>query len=158
MDRFFGWWPDAARAPIPHQVVSASMTKRSPWRCARQRRTRDGAIAGPSVSPSSSECTWPQAPSPRIMKYPGLGPTPRRNGLSLRQLLLAQASDVVATDFFHIDTVLLKRFYELFLIELAQRTDFQPAGYRSKQGAVTGRQGHSVERVRGSPVGDRHPA
>jgi hypothetical protein len=33
----------------------------------------------------------------RIMKYHGLGPTPRRNGPTWRQFLRAQASDVVAT-------------------------------------------------------------
>jgi hypothetical protein len=85
------------------------------------------------------------------MKYHGLGPTPRRNGPTWRQFLRAQASDAVAKDFFHVDTVLVKRLYVLFLIELAPRTDFQPAGYRRKQGTVTGTHDQSVERVRGSP-------
>jgi hypothetical protein len=43
------------------------------------------------------------------MNYHGLGRTPRRNGPTWPQFLRARASDVVATDFFQIDTVLLKR-------------------------------------------------
>jgi len=57
----------------------------------------------------------------RIMKDHGLGPAPRRNGPTWRQFLRAQASGVVATDFFHVDTVLLKRLYVLFFIELGRR-------------------------------------
>ena len=44
------------------------------------------------------------------------------------------------------------RVYVLILIEFAPRTDFRPAGYRSKQGTVTGTHAHTVEWVRGSPV------
>ena len=57
----------------------------------------------------------------RIMKDQGLGPAPRRNGPTWRQFLRVQASGVVATDFFHVDTVLLKRLYVLFFIELGRR-------------------------------------
>jgi putative transposase len=57
----------------------------------------------------------------RVMKDHGLGPAPRRNGPTWRQFLGAQASSVVATAFFHVDTVLLKRLYVLFIIELGRR-------------------------------------
>jgi transposase InsO family protein len=57
----------------------------------------------------------------RIMKNHGLGPAPRRRGPTWRQFLRAQASGVVATDFFHVDTVALKRLYVLFFIELGRR-------------------------------------
>jgi transposase InsO family protein len=57
----------------------------------------------------------------RIMKDHGLGPAPRRSGPSWREFLRAQASDVVATDFFHVDTVLFKRLYVLLFIELGHR-------------------------------------
>jgi putative transposase len=57
----------------------------------------------------------------KILKDQGLGPAPRRNGPTWREFLRAQASGVVATDFFHVDTVLLKRLYVLFFIELGRR-------------------------------------
>jgi putative transposase len=57
----------------------------------------------------------------RIMKDHGLGPAPRRSAPTWREFLLAQASGIVATDFFHVDTVLLKRLYVLFFIELGRR-------------------------------------
>jgi len=57
----------------------------------------------------------------RIMKEHGLGPAPRRRGPTWRQFLRAQASGIVATDFFHVDTVLLKPLSVLFFIELGRR-------------------------------------
>src|ERR1022692_682855 len=57
----------------------------------------------------------------QIMKDHNLGPAHRRRGPTWRQFLRAQASGVVATDFFHVDTVLLKRLYVLFFIELGRR-------------------------------------
>jgi len=57
----------------------------------------------------------------RIMKDHGLSPAPRRRGPSWREFLRAQASGVVATDFFHVDTVLFTRLYVLFFIELGRR-------------------------------------
>jgi transposase InsO family protein len=56
----------------------------------------------------------------KIMKDHGLGPAPRRSGPTWRAFLRAQTSGVV-TDFFHVDTVLLKRLYVLFFIELGRR-------------------------------------
>jgi hypothetical protein len=57
----------------------------------------------------------------KILKDHGFGPAPRRSGPTWRAFLRAQASGVVATDFFHVDTVLLKRLYVLFFIELGRR-------------------------------------
>jgi len=57
----------------------------------------------------------------KIMKDHWLGPAPRRSGPLWREFLRSQASGVVATDFFHVDTVLLKRLYVLFFIELGRR-------------------------------------
>jgi putative transposase len=57
----------------------------------------------------------------KIMKDHSLGPAPRRSGPTWREFLRAQASGVVAMDFFHVDTVLFKRLYVLFFIELGRR-------------------------------------
>jgi transposase InsO family protein len=57
---------------------------------------------------------------PRIMKDRGLGPAPRRV-TTWREFIRAQASHIVATDFFSVDTVLLRRLYVLFFIEVGRR-------------------------------------
>src|SRR6185437_7646679 len=49
----------------------------------------------------------------RILHDAGLDPAPRRAGPTWRTLLHAQAKHIVAVDFVHIDTVLLKRLYAL---------------------------------------------
>jgi transposase InsO family protein len=57
----------------------------------------------------------------RIMKDHDLGPAPRRTGPTWRAFLRAQASAIVATDFFTVDTLMFKRLYVLFFIELGRR-------------------------------------
>jgi putative transposase len=57
----------------------------------------------------------------RILKDHGLGPSPRRTGPTWRAFLRAQASGIVATDFFTVDTLRLQRLYVLFFIELGHR-------------------------------------
>jgi putative transposase len=56
-----------------------------------------------------------------VLQRAGIDPAPRRAGLTWRQFLSAQAEGIVACDFFHVDTVLLKRLYALFMMELATR-------------------------------------
>jgi putative transposase len=51
----------------------------------------------------------------------GFRPAPRRPSLSWRAFLRAQASVIVAIDFFTVETVRLKTLYILFLIELHTR-------------------------------------
>jgi len=55
------------------------------------------------------------------MRRHGLPPAPRREGPSWSEFLSAGAKGIVATDFFHVDTVLLRRYYVLFVIELERR-------------------------------------
>ena len=56
-----------------------------------------------------------------VLRRHGLGPAPRRTGPSWAEFLRAQAASMLATDFFHIDTVLGERFYGLFVIEVKSR-------------------------------------
>jgi putative transposase len=51
----------------------------------------------------------------------GLGPAPRRASVTWRAFLRAQASAIVATDFFTVETVRLTTLYVLFFIELNTR-------------------------------------
>jgi putative transposase len=56
-----------------------------------------------------------------ILRKEGIGPAPRRTGLSWRQFLNRQAAGIIACDFLTVDTVFLRRFYALFFIEIATR-------------------------------------
>ena len=51
----------------------------------------------------------------------GLRPAPRRASVTWRAFLRAQASAILAVDFFTVETVRLKTFYVLFFIELHTR-------------------------------------
>jgi putative transposase len=57
----------------------------------------------------------------RILKDAGIDPAPMRSGQSWRAFLESQATTILATDFFHVDTVLLRRLYVLFFIEHGAR-------------------------------------
>jgi putative transposase len=57
----------------------------------------------------------------QILKDAGIDPAPRRAGQSWRAFLDAQAKTILAADFFHVDTVLLRRLYVLFFIEHGTR-------------------------------------
>lgn len=45
----------------------------------------------------------------QILHDAGIGPAPRRSGPTWKQFLTAQARGIIAADFVHIDTVLLRR-------------------------------------------------
>ena len=67
---------------------------------------------GIAVAPST---VW------KILHAAGIDPAPRRTGPSWRQFLHAQAAGILAVDFLHVDTVLLKRLYILVFIEHGTR-------------------------------------
>ena len=67
---------------------------------------------GVTVAPST---VW------EILHAAGIDPAPRRPGPSWRQFLHAQAAGIVAVDFLHVDTVLLRRLHVLVFIEHGTR-------------------------------------
>jgi putative transposase len=70
------------------------------------------AKLGVMVAPST---VW------EILRAAGIDPAPRRAGPTWRRFLHAQAAGILAVDFLHVDTVLLKRLYVLVFIEHGTR-------------------------------------
>jgi putative transposase len=57
----------------------------------------------------------------QILHAAGIDPAPRRSGPPWKQFLTAQAHGILAADFVHVDTVLLRRIYALIIIEHGTR-------------------------------------
>lgn len=56
-----------------------------------------------------------------LLRREKIGPAPTRSGLSWKAFLKAQATAIVVSDFFAVDTVFLRRLYVLLYMELATR-------------------------------------
>jgi putative transposase len=59
-----------------------------------------------------------------VLRRHRLKPAPRRSGPSWSDFLRAQAAGTLACDFFHVDTLMLRRVYVLFFIDLQRRMVF----------------------------------
>ena len=57
----------------------------------------------------------------KILTSAGIDPAPLRSGPTWRQFLTTQAHAILAVDFTHVDTVLLRRLYILVVIEHGTR-------------------------------------
>jgi putative transposase len=57
----------------------------------------------------------------QILHAAGIDPAPRRTGPTWKQFLTGQARGILAVDFVHVDTVLLRRIYALIVIEHSTR-------------------------------------
>jgi hypothetical protein len=65
--------------------------------------------------PIASSTVW------QILHAAGIGPAPRWPGLTWKQILTTQARGILAADFVHVDTVLLRRIYASIVIEHGTR-------------------------------------
>jgi putative transposase len=65
--------------------------------------------------PMAASTVW------QILRDAGIDPAPRRTGPTWKQFLTAQARGILAVDFVHVDTVLLRRIYALIVIEHSTR-------------------------------------
>ena len=73
----------------------------------------------------------------QILHDAGIEPAPRRTGPTRKQFLTAQARGILAADFVHIDTVLLRRVYALIIIEHGTRRAHLPGITAHPDGAWT---------------------
>jgi putative transposase len=103
----------------PGRPSTAAETRRIVMRLARENptwgyRRIHGELARLGITIAAST-VW------AILKRAGIDPAPGRNSESWTTFLRTQAAGIVACDFFTVDTVLLRRYYVLFFIELQTR-------------------------------------
>jgi putative transposase len=88
-----------------------------------------------------------------LLRRENLGPAPQRLGPTWRTFLKAQASAIVVSDFFSVDTVFLRRLYVLLYMELATRRIVLFAVTANPDSAwLTQQSRNLVWRLEGSPV------
>ena len=89
-----------------------------------------------------------------ILRAAGIDPAPRRPGPTWRQFMHAQAAGILAVDFFHVDTVLLKRLYVLVFIEHGTRRMHLGGVTANPTGEWTVQQARNLSLTLGERFGD----
>jgi len=103
--------PGRPRTAKPVRVLVLEMARDNPgW--GYRRIHGELAALGYKLAPST---VW------QILKDAGIDPAPRRSRQNWRAFLETQAKTILAADFFHVDTVFLRRLYVLFFIEHGTR-------------------------------------
>jgi putative transposase len=113
------WTYPPKRTPIGGRPRTAAVIRELAIRFARENTTWghrriQGELVGLGywVAPAT---VW------NILRTAGLDPAPRRQGPSWREFCRAQATTMLACDFFTVDTVLLRRVYVFFVLEVGTR-------------------------------------
>jgi putative transposase len=103
----------SGRPPVPrtvHDLVLEMARDNPSWGYRRIHGELTGL--GYTVAPST---VW------KILHDANIDPSPKRHGQTWRAFLAGQAHTILAADFFHVDTVFLRRLYVLFFIEHGTR-------------------------------------
>ena len=118
--------PGRPRTAKPVRALVLEMARDNPgWGY----RRIHGELTGLGYTPAPST-VW------QILKDAGIDPAPRRSGQTWRAFLQTQAKTILAVDFFHVDTVFLRRLYVLFFIEHGQPTRAPGRDHRAPGGRV----------------------
>lgn len=91
-----------------------------------------------------------------LLRRHGLGPAPRRDGPSWSEFLKAQASGILACDFFTVETAFLTTLYVLFFIELGTRRIHVMTSTRNPDAGYTTQQARNLYMEGALPTGVRH--